>query len=181
MEDMKLVFFQLRAVAISVALMVVVGVAVAGCRSTAGRDLQAVGRGKAAPSFTLKDSAGKAATLDDYRGKVVLLDFWATWCHGCKEEIPWFAEFQRKYGPKGFEVVGVSMDDDWKTVHEFLAQTDVPYRIVLGDATIMDKYGNTGMPDTFLIDRQGKIAAVYRGLVNKDGVEKDLQAVLVQQ
>jgi peroxiredoxin len=138
----------------------------------------AIAKGVVAPAFTLTDSAGKTAKLDDYKGKVVLLDFWATWCTGCKEEIPWFAEFQRKYGKQGLEVVGVSMDDGWPVVKEFLAKTDVPYRIVLGDDALMKKYGNENMPDTFLIDRQGKIAGVYRGMVNKDGVEKDLRGIL---
>ena len=139
---------------------------------------QEIAKGVAAPTFTLTDSAGKTATLADYKGKVVLLDFWATWCTGCKQEIPWFAEFQRKYGKQGLEVVGVSMDDGWPVVKEFLAKTDVPYRIVLGDDALMKKYGNENMPDTFLIDRQGKIAGVYRGMVNKDGVEKDLKTAL---
>jgi len=137
-----------------------------------------IAKGVEAPGFTLTDSAGKTATLADYKGKVVLLDFWATWCTGCKQEIPWFAEFQRKYGKQGLEVVGVSMDDGWPVVKEFLAKTDVPYRIVLGDEALMKKYGNENMPDTFLIDRQGKIAGVYRGMVNKDGVEKDLKTAL---
>ena len=132
----------------------------------------------AAPTFTLMDSTGKSVALDNYRGKVVLLDFWATWCHGCKEEIPWFAGFQRKYAPKGLEVVGVSMDEDWKTVKQFLAATDVPYRIVLGNEAIAKQYGIQSMPEMFLIDREGRIAANYRGLLNKDAVEKNLQAIL---
>jgi cytochrome c biogenesis protein CcmG/thiol:disulfide interchange protein DsbE len=170
---MKSSFTRLQTVAAVTALAVV---AIAGCRSASHAGLE----GNAAPAFTLQDSAGKTAALADYKGKVVLLDFWATWCHGCKEEIPWFAEFQRKYEAKGFKVVGVSMDDDWKTVKDFLANIDVPYRIVLGNNELMQSYRNVGMPDTFLIDRQGKIAAVYRGVVNKDSVEKDLQAALAE-
>jgi peroxiredoxin len=82
--------------------------------------------------------------------------------------------------PKGLKVVGVSMDDDWKVVHQFLANTDVPYRIVLGNEKLSKKYGIESMPDTFLIDRQGSIAAVYRGLVDKNDIEKNLQAILSQ-
>src|SRR5450755_4658269 len=83
--------------------------------STVRAELRPAKDRKPAPAFILKDSAGKSVKLSKYRGKVVLLDFWATWCHGCKEEIPWFAEFQKTYGPRGFAVVGVSLDDDgWK-------------------------------------------------------------------
>src|SRR5579862_5223952 len=78
---------------------------------------------KIAPEFTLKDSSGKTAMLKKYRGKVVLLDFWATWCTGCKKEIPWFVEFQRKYAKQGLAVVGVSMDDaGWSAVKPFLTE-----------------------------------------------------------
>jgi|SRR5207302_6876070 len=84
---------------------------------------------KPAPEFALTDSSGKTVKLKDYRGKVVLLDFWATWCTGCKKEIPWFAEFERVYGAQGLAVVGVSMDEGgWKVVKPFLAETarDLP-------------------------------------------------------
>jgi thiol-disulfide isomerase/thioredoxin len=78
---------------------------------------------KAAPEFALKDSSGKTRKLRKYRGKVILLDFWATWCTGCKKEIPWFSEFQRKYAKEGLAVIGVSMDEDgWKVVKPFLAE-----------------------------------------------------------
>src|SRR3979411_1046543 len=89
--------------------------------------LQPVKERKPAPDFALKDASGKTVTLKDYRGKVVLLDFWATWCHGCKQEIPWFSEFERTYSAKGFAVVGVSMDEGgWKVLRPFLAETPVP-------------------------------------------------------
>jgi cytochrome c biogenesis protein CcmG/thiol:disulfide interchange protein DsbE len=161
-------------------LLMIAVVGINACKHAARDEFQHADQRMAAPTFALTDSAGKSATLESYRGKVVLVDFWATWCHGCKEEIPWFTEFQRKYEPKGLEVVGVSMDEDWKTVKQFLASADVPYRIVLGNEGLSTQYGNYGMPDTFLLDRQGKIAATYRGMVNKDAVEKDLQTVLAQ-
>jgi cytochrome c biogenesis protein CcmG/thiol:disulfide interchange protein DsbE len=120
--------------------------------------------------------------LSKYRGKVVLLDFWATWCHGCKEEIPWFVAFQKTYGPKGFAVVGVSMDEDgWKAITPFLATANVPYPILLGDGATAKNYGVEEMlPDTFLLDRKGRIAAAYRGLVDKDDVEANLRVMLAK-
>jgi cytochrome c biogenesis protein CcmG/thiol:disulfide interchange protein DsbE len=134
---------------------------------------------KLAPEFALKDSSGKMVTLEKYRGKIVLLDFWATWCHGCKEEIPWFSDFERKYSTQGLAVVGVSLDDDgWKAVTPFLSTANIPYRIVVGDDPLAKKYGIETMPDTFLIDRQGRIAAAYTGLVDKSDVESNIRTLL---
>jgi peroxiredoxin len=134
---------------------------------------------KAAPELGLEDSHGKQAKLGDYRGKVVVLDFWATWCHGCKEEIPWFAEFERKYGKQGLTVIGVSMDDEgWKVVKPFIKSAAVPYRIVLGNESTAKAYGIEQMPDTFLIDREGRIAATYVGMVDRSGIEKNIQDLL---
>lgn len=112
--------------------------------------LQTAGERKPAPEFLLRNSSGKSLSLKKLRGKVVLLDFWATWCHGCKEELPWFSEFQKTYGPKRFAVVGVSLDDDgWKVVKPFLAHTKVPYRMLLGDEATANRYGIGGMPAHF--------------------------------
>ena len=135
-----------------------------------------------APAFTLQDSSGKTVQLADYRGKVVLLDFWATWCHGCKQEIPWFTEFDKRYRSAGLAVVGVSMDEDgWKAVKPFLAQTQVPYRMLLGNAAMAKRYGIDNLPDTFLIDRNGLVAAVYKeGLVDQDNVEANIKVLLPQ-
>ncbi len=137
---------------------------------------------KAAPDFVLRDSDGKAAKLKQYRGKVILLDFWATWCHGCKEEIPWFAQFAKNYGKKGLVVVGVSMDDGgWKVLKPFLTENPVPYRMVLGDDSTANQYGITTLPDTFLIDRHGKIAAAYvASMVDKDDVEANIRSMLMK-
>jgi peroxiredoxin len=143
--------------------------------------LEPAGERKPAPEFLLRDSSGKSLSLKKLRGKVVLLDFWATWCTGCKEELPWFSQFQKTYGPKGFTVVGVSMDDDgWKVVKPFLAHTKVPYvRILLGDEPMGKRYGISSMPDAFLIDQRGNIAAAYTtGMVDKDNLEANIQALL---
>jgi peroxiredoxin len=135
---------------------------------------------KAAPNFLLKDGSGKTAELTDYRGKVVLLDFWATWCAGCKQEIPYFSGFQRTYGSRGFAVVGVSLDEaGWKVIKPFLANSNVSYRMLLGDDLTAQKYGIKSLPDTFLIDRQGRIAAAYtNGLVDRNDVEANIRAIL---
>lgn len=125
------------------------------------------------------DDPRHPVSLKQYCGKVVLLDFWATWCHGCKEEIPRFSDFERKYARRGLAVIGVSMDDaGWKVVKPFLATADVPYRIILGDEPTANKYNIQSMPDTFLIDRSGRIAATYVGLVDKDDLENSIRAVL---
>jgi thiol-disulfide isomerase/thioredoxin len=143
--------------------------------------LEPAGERKPAPEFLLRDSSGKSLSLKKLRGKVVLLDFWATWCKGCKEELPWFSEFQKNYGRKRFAVVAVSMDDDgWKVVKPFLAHTKVPYlRILLGDEPMGKRYGINALPDAFLIDQQGSIAAAYTtGMVDKDNLEANIQALL---
>jgi peroxiredoxin len=137
---------------------------------------------KRAPDFALKDANGKLVHLADYRGKVVLLDFWATWCGPCVIEIPWFTEFQRKYKDRGFEVLGVSMDDDgWKVINPFVAKRKINYRVVLGDDKTGDQYGGLeALPTTFVIDRNGRIASVHVGLAGKkdfeDAIEKLLEA-----
>jgi len=133
-----------------------------------------------APDFALKDADGKTVRLSDYRGKVVLLDFWATWCGPCKFEIPWFMEFERKDKEKGLVVLGVSMDDDgWDAVKPFVHQVGINYRIVLGNAATADNYGGVeALPTTFLIDRDGKIAAVHVGLATKSEIEHGIEELL---
>ena len=142
--------------------------------------LQSPKERKPAPVFALEDAAGKTVKLKDYRGRVVLLDFWATWCTGCKKEIPWFTAFQNNYGAKNLAVVGVSLDEGgWKVLRPFLADGHVPYEVVLGSDATAKLYGIEGMPDTFLIDRKGNIAAAYRaGLVDRDDIEANIKALL---
>lgn len=137
---------------------------------------------RAAPEFALKDADGKTVRLSHYRGKVVLLDFWATYCGPCKIEIPWFKEFERQYKDKGFAVIGVAMDEDgWDSVKPYAQYMGINYRIVIGDDSVSDLYGGVeALPTTFLIDREGKIASVHVGLTGKrdfeDGIQELLQA-----
>ena len=134
---------------------------------------------KPAPNFSLDDAQGKTVKLSDLRGKVVLLDFWATWCHGCKTEIPWFMEFHKKYESDGLAVIGVSMDDDgWKSVKPFVTEWKISYPIVVGNQELGKLYSVDGMPVTLLIDREGRIAETHAGVVQKDSFEKELKDLL---
>jgi peroxiredoxin len=135
---------------------------------------------KVAPEFTLKDATGKVVHLADYKGKVVLLDFWATWCGPCNIEIPWFTEFERRYKVRGFEVLGVSMDDDgWKAIGPFAARKAINYRILLGDDKTGDLYGGIeALPTAFIIDRQGRIASVHVGLAARKEFQDAIEELL---
>jgi cytochrome c biogenesis protein CcmG/thiol:disulfide interchange protein DsbE len=135
---------------------------------------------KPAPDFALKDSDGKIVKLSDYKGKVVLLDFWATWCGPCKIEIPWFMDIQRKSKDRGFEVLGVAMDDEgWEVVRPFAAKMAINYRLVIGNDMTAQAYGGVdALPTTFLIDRSGKIAAVHVGLSSKKEFEDGIEQLL---
>jgi peroxiredoxin len=134
---------------------------------------------KPAPDFTLTDAQGRPVTLSDYKGKVVLLDFWATWCGGCKLEIPWYVEFEKKYRDKGLAVIGVSMDDEgMKIVRPFLEQRHIDYPVVIGSEAFGQRFGLQSMPLTLLIDRNGKIAVSHAGVVDKDNFESHIQELL---
>jgi peroxiredoxin len=134
---------------------------------------------KAAPDFTLNDSKGAPVKLSDYKGRVVLLDFWATWCYGCGLEIPWFVDYEKKYKDSGLAVIGVSMDDDgWPVVKPFIEAKEINYAIVLGNADLAKLYKVKNMPVTLLIDREGKIAESYFGMVDRASCEAKIQSLL---
>ena len=176
---MNLVSFGIHLLRISILLSILAPIATAGEQPRVRATVQPAKQRKSAPEFSLQDCTGKTINLKNYHGKVLLLDFWATWCHGCKEEIPWFAEFKRKYAARGLTVVGVSLDDDgWTKVKPFMRDAKIPYQILLGNEATAKRYGIERMPDTFLIDRQGRIAATYVGLVDKEDVEKNIRAML---
>ncbi len=138
---------------------------------------------KPAANFTLADASGAKVALADYKGKVVLLNFWATWCGPCKKEIPWFMEFNKTYKDRGLSVVGVSLDDDgWKSVKPYLAEKKIDYTVVVGNDAVSKSYGDVdSLPTTFIIDRDGRIAFTHTGLVSKDTYEKEIQSLLTDE
>lgn len=167
------------------ALMLAASLAVAGCASSVTKGEPARGNRKAsdrkpAPDFELKDVNGRTIRLSDYRGQVVLLNFWATWCGPCKIEIPWFVEFQRTYKDRGFTVIGVSVDEDgWDAVRPFLAARQVNYPVVVATPEVEMKYGGVeALPMSFLIDRNGLIASTHVGLVTKKTYEDEIRQLL---
>ena len=132
-----------------------------------------------APDFNLKDASGKDVKLADLKGKVVLVNFWATWCEGCQVEIPWFVEFQNEYTSRGLMVVGISMDDDgWKSVKPWIKEKKVNYPIVIGNEGLGKQYGLVGMPLTALVDREGRIADVHQGIVEKTATQQKIRDLL---
>ncbi len=134
---------------------------------------------KTAPNFTLNDSKGASVRLSDYKGRVVLLDFWATWCPWCEIEIPWYIEFQNKYKGKGLSVIGVSMDEDgWESVKPFREEKKMNYAVVVGNEDLAKLYAVDALPVTLLIDRDGKIADSHAGVVDKDAFENEIRVLL---
>jgi thiol-disulfide isomerase/thioredoxin len=145
--------------------------------------------GKPAPEVTFKDLDGKDATLAHYKGKVVLVNFWATWCDPCYIEIPWLIEMQQKYEAKGFTVLGISMDEEGKSaVDPFLAKErfnvngqklPMNYPIVIGNDEVADKFGGLlGYPTSFLISRDGKIVKKVQGLISYEEFTKAIESQL---
>ena len=132
-------------------------------------------------NFTLKDLGNKDVKLTSLKGKVVLLDFWATWCGPCKIEIPWFIEFQDKYGKDGLQVVGVSIDDTLDKLKPYTSQMKMNYLVLQGlnHDDMQDAYGPMfGIPVTVLISRDGKVCSKHVGLSSKDGFEKEIKSLL---
>jgi peroxiredoxin len=149
---------------------------------TAQSELKPAGERQMAPDFALTDANGKEVKLSELKGKVVLVNFWATWCEGCQVEIPWFIEFAKKYEGAGLAVIGVSLDGDgWKSVKPWIAAKKVNYTIVVGNEELGNKYGLNGMPLTALIGRDGKIADCHGGIVDREGTEKRIRELLEEK
>lgn len=136
--------------------------------------------GKPAPAWELKDVDGKPVKSADFKGKVVVLDFWATWCPPCRAEIPSFVALQKQYGQDGLQVVGVSLDEKGPAVVKpFMKKMGINYPVVMGTPAVTDAYGGIeGIPTTFIIDREGRIVSRHTGLESKATFEKEIKPLL---
>ena len=186
MKRNPLILFFIAAI---VAVMLIAGIRMA-------RDNRANGAAKGqlignlAPDFELPALDGKNLKLSGLRGKAVLLNFWATYCGPCKVEMPWFVELQKEYGPQGFQIVGVAMDDaSTEDIAKFAKEMGVNYPILIGKESVGQSYGGVGvLPTTFFLDRDGKLIAREFGLQSRsvfvDHIKKALsrgQAVQAQK
>ena len=149
-------------------------------------------QGKAAPTFALKDLSGKKVSLADYKGKAVLVNFWATWCAPCKVETPWLVDLRNKYAGQGFEILGVDSEaDDLKPddtagwaknkaeVSKFVTDEKVPYPMLLNGDSIAEQYGDPdALPTSFFVDRSGKVIAASMGLTSESDIESNVKKAL---
>lgn len=143
-----------------------------------------------APSFGLANASGRTEQLSDYRGKVVLLNFWPTDCGGCRLEIPWLVELRDAFQSKSVAVIGISMDilyenlknatEAWAKVKPFVASHQISYLILMGDNKVTKSYAIQALPATYLIDTRGRVAAVYVGLIDKENVKANINTLLAE-
>ncbi|MBI2516464.1 MAG: TlpA family protein disulfide reductase [Opitutae bacterium] len=138
------------------------------------------GRDNLAPRWELRDLDGKVVSSDQFKGKVVILDFWATWCPPCRAEIPGFVELQKTYGEKGLVVVGVSFDrDEPAAVKKFVERFGMNYPVLRGTGQFAETFGGvSALPTTFIIDRQGRIVATHVGFTERQEFEDAIKPLL---
>ena len=157
--------------------LLLAGLLLAACFAAGAQTVSLVG--KKAPKFTRRDFSGATVDLAGFRGKVVLLDFWATWCSPCQVEMPRFAQWQRQYGPQGFQVIGISMDDDPALARALYAKLKLNYPVAMGDEKLGHLYGGVlGLPLTYLIDRNGEVRARFQGEPDLKAIETRLKTLL---
>jgi thiol-disulfide isomerase/thioredoxin len=151
-----------------------------GCHSSShGESVQKGAVGTNAPEFSLSDLKGQKLSLSDHKGKVVLLDFWATWCGPCEEEIPQFIQLQNQYGAQGLQIIGLSMDDSAKPVNAFYERVKMNYPVAVADANLGQLYGGVfGLPVNFVIARDGRIAAKFVGATDIETIRKAIETQL---
>jgi thiol-disulfide isomerase/thioredoxin len=137
-------------------------------------------KGDLAPDFTLKTLDGKELKLSSLHGKAVMINFWATWCEPCKIETPWLVELQKKYGDKGFQILGVAVDDAGeKAIGEFARKMQMNYPVLLGTEKVADLYGGVdGLPTNFILDRSGKVVGAEKGLVSESVLVEHIEKAL---
>lgn len=144
-----------------------------------------------APPFSLADASGKTEKLSDYRGKVVLLNFWATDCGGCRLEIPWLGDIDQIFKKKRVAVIGISMDisyeglknaaEAWAKVKPFVSAHQIRYPVLMEDSGVAKRYAIQALPVTYLIDPRGRIASTYIGLIDKENVKINIDALLTER
>ena len=171
-----------RSFARSPYLWAMLGVAAVVTAAWVGREnYQPVLPGSLAPDFVVTAMDGSLATVEQYRGKVVLLNFWATWCGPCKIEIPWFVEFAEQHKDDGLVVLGLSIDDTAAKIQAFAEEYNVNYPMLvgLGREDFQEAYGPVwGIPMTFFIDREGTLCRTHTGIANREEFEKDIADLL---
>jgi peroxiredoxin len=135
---------------------------------------------KKAPNFSLKTSTGKTIELSKLKGKMVVVNFWATWCGPCRAEIPGFIDVYNKYKSKGLEIVGISLDEGgWKDVEPFVKKLKITYPVVLGTNEVAQQYGNIeAIPTTFIVDKEGRVVSRHVGYMNKEDFENTIKSYL---
>ncbi len=166
-------------VALVVTVMLVFGYKMAERAPVAAKE--PTGAGTVAPDFTLKSIDGKTVKLSDLKGKAVVVNFWATWCQPCKIEMPWFVELQKKYGPEGLQILGISADEDASNedLSKFTQDLGVNYPILLSEEKVEREYGGIQfLPVTVYIDRDGKIVDKAFGLKGRNEIEEDIKKSL---
>jgi thiol-disulfide isomerase/thioredoxin len=169
--------------ALLVAAVVIAGMLYAGfhfARRAGGESAEQVMKNRPAPDFTLQTLDGKTMRLSDWRGKAVLLNFWATWCGPCKIETPWLVELQNQYGSQGLQIVGVAMDDSGKDeIARFVKEMGMNYPVLLGKEAVGDAYGGVPyLPESFFIGRDGKIVAKIMGIDSRSAIEQGIKKAL---
>ena len=140
-------------------------------------------RGEAAATLELQDLDSKTVRMRDFKGKVVLLNFWGTTCAPCKQEIPWLVEFQREFGPEGFQVIAISMYGEGPEVLKpYVAEHQMEnFKVLIGNDQLMPSFGLVAFPTTFIIDSRGRYYARHEGLINRPEVEKELAMLLAKE
>jgi peroxiredoxin len=130
------------------------------------------------PEFTLKDTSGRDVSSREFQGKVLLVDFWATWCAPCKKEMPGYQDLYRRYGQRGFVVVGIAMDWDADSVKKFARKLGVTYPLLLNGANVQQQFGVLGLPTTLLVDRNRMIRKKVVGFEYTEVIENALKQIL---